>query len=153
LDSDEQRDEGGGCGVAVCRRGAEIVPVPTPHLAPPMRMVYTVPMAKRRVEAGQRYRDAHPGIYGRSAASDWMVETVQTDAHGIRHARLVSVADPSERKTLAAEVLVDPARFEAVDGFDGGRGRDVSKLNYVLELIGWAKSSAASVRSRLPKLR
>jgi hypothetical protein len=48
---------------------------------------------------------------------------------------------------------VDPARFEAVDGFDGGRGRDVSKLNYVLELIGWAKSSAASVRSRLPKLR
>jgi hypothetical protein len=26
--------------------------------------------------------------------------------------RLVSVADPSERKTLSAEVLVDPARFE-----------------------------------------
>jgi hypothetical protein len=63
---------------------------------------------------GQRYRDVQPGIYGRSAASDWIVEAVQTDALGIRHARLVSVADPSERKTLAAEVLVDPARFEQV---------------------------------------
>ena len=82
-----------------------------------------------------------------------MVEAVQTDAHGIRHARLVSVAGPSERKTLAAEVLVDPARFEEVDGFEGGQSRDVSKVNYVLELIGWAKSTAASVRSRLPKLR
>jgi len=71
-------------------------------------------MAKRTVETGQHYRDVKPGIYGRSAASDWIVEAVQTDALGIRHVRLVSVADPSERKTLAAEVLVDPARFEQV---------------------------------------
>jgi hypothetical protein len=56
-------------------------------------------MAKRMVEAGQRYRDLQPGIYGRSAASDWVVEAVHIDALGIRHARLVSVADPSERKT------------------------------------------------------
>jgi hypothetical protein len=69
-------------------------------------------MAKRTVEIGQRYRDIQRGIYGRSAASYWVVEGVNTDARGIRHARLVSVADPTERKTLAAEVLVDPARFE-----------------------------------------
>jgi hypothetical protein len=69
-------------------------------------------MTKRMVETGQRYRDLQPGIYGRSAASDWIVEAVHTDALGNRHARLVSVADPSERKTLSADVLVDPARFE-----------------------------------------
>jgi hypothetical protein len=71
-------------------------------------------MAKRTVETGQRYRDVKPGRFGRFSTSDWIVEAVQTDALGIRHARLVSVADPSERKTLAAEVLVDPARFEQV---------------------------------------
>jgi hypothetical protein len=38
-DIGEQRDEGGGRGAAVCRRGAEIVAVPTPHLAPPRRMM------------------------------------------------------------------------------------------------------------------
>jgi hypothetical protein len=110
-------------------------------------------MAKRRVEPGQRYRDVQPGIYGRSAASDWIVEAVQTDAHNIRHARLVSVADPSERKTLAAEVLVDPARFAEVGGLEGSWSQDVSTPNWLLELIERAKSIAASLRSRLPKLR
>ena len=71
-------------------------------------------MAKPTVEPGQRYRVVRPGIYGRSAASDWIVEHVQTDAIGIRHARLVNVADPTIRKTLAAEVLADPTRFEQV---------------------------------------
>jgi hypothetical protein len=71
-------------------------------------------MAKRTVETGQRYRDVQPGLFGRFSASDWIVEAVQSDALGIRHARLVSIADPSERKTLAAEVLVDPARFEEI---------------------------------------
>jgi hypothetical protein len=71
-------------------------------------------MAKRTVETGQRYRDVQPGIFGRSAASDWIVEAVHTDALGLCHARLVSVADPSERKTLSTEVLVDPTRFEPV---------------------------------------
>jgi hypothetical protein len=42
------------------------------------------------------------------------VEAVQTDAQGIRHARLVNAADGTERKTLAAAVLADPARFEEV---------------------------------------
>jgi hypothetical protein len=71
-------------------------------------------MAKRTIEPGQRYRDIQPGLFGRFSASDWIVESVQTDGYGIRHARLVSVADRSERKTLAAEVLVDPTRFEEV---------------------------------------
>jgi hypothetical protein len=71
-------------------------------------------MAKRTVETGQRYRDVQPGLFGRFSASDWIVEAVQSDALAIRHARLVSIADPSERKTLAAEVLVDPARFEEI---------------------------------------
>jgi hypothetical protein len=53
-------------------------------------------------------------LNGPLAPSDWIVEDVQTDAHGIRHARLVSVADPTVRKTLAAEVLIDPAWFEQV---------------------------------------
>jgi hypothetical protein len=43
-------------------------------------------MEKRRVAPGQRYHDVRPGIYGRSAAPDWIVEAVQTDALGIRHA-------------------------------------------------------------------
>jgi hypothetical protein len=71
-------------------------------------------MAKRSIEPGQRYRDIQPGIFGRFSAADWIVETVQTDVYGIRHARLVSITDPTERKTLAAEVLADPARFEEV---------------------------------------
>lgn len=71
-------------------------------------------MTKRTVEPGQRYRGVQLGLYGRSAVSNWVVEAVDTDAQGIRHARLVSAADPTERKTLAAEVLSDPSRFEAV---------------------------------------
>jgi hypothetical protein len=109
-------------------------------------------MAKRRVEPGQRYRDVQPGIYGRSAASDWIVESVQTDALGIRHAHLISAADPTERKTLAAGVLIDPARFEEVDGHDHDSAV-VSKPNSLDELIGRAKSIAASLRSRLPRPR
>ena len=71
-------------------------------------------MAKGPVEPGQLYRDIRQGIYGRSSAAVWKVEAVQSDASGIAHARLVNVADPSERKTLAAEVLVDHTRFEEV---------------------------------------
>lgn len=71
-------------------------------------------MAKRTVEPGQRYREVRLGIYGRSAASEWIVEQVQADALGILHARLVSVVDPTVRKTLAAGVLADPTRFEEV---------------------------------------
>jgi hypothetical protein len=49
------------------------------------------------------------------------VEAVRTDAYGIRHARLASIADPTERKTLAAEVPANPARFEDVERAAGWR--------------------------------
>jgi hypothetical protein len=107
-------------------------------------------MAKRTVEIGQRYHDVRPGIYGRSTAPDWIVGAVQTDALGIRHARLVSAADPTEQKTLAADVLADPSRFEAVNHQDDVA---VSPLNSLSELIGRAWAIAASLRSRLPRLR
>jgi hypothetical protein len=57
-----------------------------------VRSSETTPMAKRTVEIGQRYRDLQPGIYGRSAASDWIVEGVLTEALGNRHARLADAA-------------------------------------------------------------
>jgi hypothetical protein len=107
-------------------------------------------MAKRRVEPGRRYRDVRPGIYGRPAASEWIVEAVETDALGVRHARLVNVADPTEQKTLAADVLADPSRFEEVNGQEDVA---VSTLNSLSELIGRAKSIAGSLRSRLLRLR
>jgi hypothetical protein len=62
-------------------------------------------MTKRTSEPGQHYCDIQPGIFGRAAASDWIVEDVQTDPYGLRHAHLISVTDPTVRKTLAAEVL------------------------------------------------
>ena len=71
-------------------------------------------MARRTINPGQRYRDVQPGIYSRSAASDWIVEDVFGGAGGIQHVRLISVSDPSIRKTLSTEVLVDPARFQQV---------------------------------------
>jgi hypothetical protein len=70
-------------------------------------------MAKRTIEPGQCYRDVRPGNYSR-AASEWIVEAVIVSTDGIRHARLVNVADRTVRKTLSAEVLADPARFEEV---------------------------------------
>jgi hypothetical protein len=69
-------------------------------------------MAKRIVATGTALSRRPAGIYGRSA--DWIVEDAQTDAYGIRHARLVGVANPTVRNTLAAEVMLDPARFEQV---------------------------------------
>ena len=70
-------------------------------------------MAKHLVEPGQHYRRVRPGVY-RPAGSEWIVEAVQTDAQGIPHARLVNAVDPTERKTLATDVLADPSRFEEV---------------------------------------
>ena len=66
-------------------------------------------MAKHTIEPGQRYRDVQ--LYGRS---EWIVEDLFGGADGIQHARLVSVSDPSIRKTLSTEVLADPARFQQV---------------------------------------
>jgi hypothetical protein len=71
-------------------------------------------MAKRTIEPGQRYRDVRPGIFGRRAHSEWIVEAVEMDALGIAHARLINGTDLTARKTLAAGVLTDSSRFEEV---------------------------------------
>lgn len=71
-------------------------------------------MPKRMIEPGQHFRRVRPGAYGHPREAEWIVEAVQTDAQGIRHARLINAADPTERKTLATAVLADPARFEEV---------------------------------------
>ncbi|HEV2547008.1 MAG TPA: hypothetical protein VGU20_06715 [Stellaceae bacterium] len=71
-------------------------------------------MTKRTIEAGQHFRRIRLGARGHPREAEWIVEAVQMDAQGIRHARLVNAADPTERKTLAADVLTDPSRFEEV---------------------------------------
>jgi hypothetical protein len=71
-------------------------------------------MAKQMIEPGQRFRDVRPSMYGRSADSEWIVETVKADALGVQHAQLVNAADRTERKTLTAGVLSDPTRFAEV---------------------------------------
>ena len=71
-------------------------------------------MARQLIEPGQRYRDVSLGVFGRPVNSVWIVQAVKTDSLGVAHARLAKVADLTERKTLAAGVLTDPARFEGV---------------------------------------
>jgi hypothetical protein len=39
---------------------------------------------------------------------------VKTDRLGLRHARLVSAADLTKRKTRSVRALADPSRFEEV---------------------------------------
>jgi hypothetical protein len=66
-------------------------------------------MAKRAIEPGRRYREI-----GRGAGAEWIVEAVKADLLGLRHARLVSAADLTRRKTLSVRALADPSRFEEV---------------------------------------
>jgi hypothetical protein len=66
--------------------------------------------AKKLVAEGQKYRDAHPRLFGR-ASPEWIVEEVYIGSDGIEHARLCSSIDPSRRKTLSAAVLEDKRQF------------------------------------------
>jgi hypothetical protein len=70
-------------------------------------------MAKRAIEPGRRYREIGRGVFGRAAGTEWIVEGL-TDRLGLRHARLVSAADLTQRKTLSLRALADPTRFEEV---------------------------------------
>jgi hypothetical protein len=76
--------------------------------------VYSVMAAKQTIEPGQCYRDIQPGAYGRSAASNWIVETIQTGTDHRAYARLVRANDSTVRKTLAVSELEDRRRFELV---------------------------------------
>ena len=71
-------------------------------------------MAKRAIEPGRRYREIRRGVFGRALGAEWIVEAVKTDRLGLRHARLVSAADLTQRKTLSLRALADPTRFEEV---------------------------------------
>jgi hypothetical protein len=71
-------------------------------------------MPKRAIEPGQCYREIRRGVFGRPADSEWIVEAVSADSLGVPHARLVNVADLTERKTLAVAAIADPSRFEEV---------------------------------------
>jgi hypothetical protein len=71
-------------------------------------------MPKRPVEPGRRYRELRRDLFGRPAESESIVEAVETDGLGVEHARLVSAADLTRRKTLSVRALADPSRFEEV---------------------------------------
>jgi hypothetical protein len=70
-------------------------------------------MAKQAIEPGRRYREIRRSVFGRATGAEWIVEGV-TDRLGLRHARLVSAADLTRRKTLSVRALADPSRFEEV---------------------------------------
>jgi hypothetical protein len=71
-------------------------------------------MVKRSIEPGRRYREIRRGAFGGAAVTEWIVEGVEADLLGLRHARLVNAADLTERKTLSVRALADPTRFEEV---------------------------------------
>jgi hypothetical protein len=65
-------------------------------------------MAKKRVQIGQVFQ-----AVGSVRASNWRV-VATLDLHGIPHARVVSVEDDGEMKTLSCLILVDPARYRLI---------------------------------------
>jgi hypothetical protein len=71
-------------------------------------------MTKSPIEPGRRYRELRLGLFGRPAGAEWLVEAVKTDRLGVEHARLVSSADRTRRKTLSMRTLADLSRFEEV---------------------------------------
>jgi hypothetical protein len=66
------------------------------------------------IARGARYRDLQTTVFGQ-LQPEWIVEGVYMPG-GIEHARLVSTADPAERKTLSLFILRDRRRFERVGG-------------------------------------
>ena len=70
-------------------------------------------MPRHTVAPGQRYRDTQPSIFGRPG-SEWLVEEIFTGTDGVEYARVVSVSDLTQRKTLSIAILEDRRRFERV---------------------------------------
>ena len=74
-------------------------------------------MARHMVLPGQRYRAQKLFNYV------WEVEQVVSDSDGHPHARLSSVEDPTEHRTIACDVLLDPERYTLIwepPGSDAG---------------------------------
>jgi hypothetical protein len=66
------------------------------------------------IAPGMRYRNLQVTVFGKPQP-EWIVEDVYMAA-GIEHARLVSAANPAERKTLSVAILRDRRRFDRVQG-------------------------------------
>jgi hypothetical protein len=70
--------------------------------------------AKQPMVLGQRFRDVRRGSFGPSGL-EWMIEALLTGVDGIAYARLISVQDRTQRKTLSVEVLSDKRWFVRVE--------------------------------------
>ena len=73
-------------------------------------------MAFKEPQIGQRYRSV--GSAFRNAV--WVLTEIFTSYDGIDHARLTSVHDATERKTLAVSVIADTSRFILAETADKG---------------------------------
>lgn len=71
--------------------------------------------SRQPIARGARYRDVQMTVFGQPQP-EWIVEDVYRVSDGIEHARLVSAADPGERKTLSLAALRDRRRFVPVAG-------------------------------------
>lgn len=67
-------------------------------------------MARIEVQVGQRYRAVGTSFLG-SPNATWVIDAVFTGADSVRYARLVSLSDPTLRKTLSFDVLMDPEHY------------------------------------------
>jgi hypothetical protein len=67
-------------------------------------------VARIEVQIGQKYRAAGTNFLG-SPRSLWTVDGVFTSTDALRYARLTNVLDPTLRKTLALDVLMDRQRY------------------------------------------
>lgn len=66
--------------------------------------------SEQPVKPGQRFRDARPALFGRSAPA-WTVQDIFVGTDGLSYARVVLASDPSNSKTLSTIVLADRHRF------------------------------------------
>ena len=64
-------------------------------------------MASREPQVGEHYRSV--GSVSRNAV--WVITEIVSGRDGIDHARLASVQDATQRKTLAVTVIADTRRF------------------------------------------
>jgi hypothetical protein len=78
-------------------------------------------LAKTAVQVGQRYRAVGTSFLG-SPNATWVIEAVFTGADSVRYGLLVGVNDPSSRKTLSLDVLMDPKCY-LLDPSSGPSGR------------------------------
>jgi hypothetical protein len=67
-------------------------------------------LVRIEVQVGQRYRAVGTSFLG-SPNATWVIDAIFTGADSMPYARLVSVSDPTLRKTLSFDVLMDPKRY------------------------------------------